>query len=75
MECVVCKTGLMKQGKVTVTFDIKGTVVVIREVPAKICSVCGNYYLNSETSKLIMDKVQQAVKKGVEIEILKHTAA
>ncbi|OQX98699.1 MAG: hypothetical protein B6I20_10790 [Bacteroidetes bacterium 4572_117] len=75
MECVICKTGTTKQGKVTVTVDIKGTVVVIRNVPAKVCSNCGNYYLSSEISKLIVKKVQQAVKKGVEIEIMQLNAA
>ena len=52
MECVICKTGTTKQGKVTVTVDIKGTVVVIRNVPAKVCSNCGNYYLSSKISRL-----------------------
>ncbi len=54
MKCVICKTGNTKQGKVTVTVDIKGTVVVIRDVP---------------------EKVQQAVKKGVEIEVIRINAA
>ena len=75
MECVICKTGTTKRGNVTVTMDIKGTVVAIRNVPAKVCSNCGNYYLSSEISKLIMAKVQQAVKKGVEIEVMKLNAA
>ena len=75
MDCVICKTGTTKRGNVTVTMDIKGTVVVIRNVPAKVCSNCGNYYLSSETSKLIMAKVQQDVKKGVEIEVMKLNAA
>ena len=75
MKCIVCKTGTTKQGKVTATFDIKGTIVVFRNVPAKVCSNCGNYYLSSEISKLLIKKTQQAVKKGVEIEILKLSAA
>ena len=75
MECVICKTGSTQEGKVTVTLDVKGTVVVIRDVPAKVCSVCGNYYLSSEISKLVMEKAKQAIKKGVEIEILRLTAA
>ena len=75
MECVICKNGTTEQGKVTVTFDINNTIVVIRDVTAKVCSNCGNYYLNSEISKLLMEKVQEAVKKGVEIEILRLNAA
>lgn len=75
MKCVICKTGTTKQGKVTVTVDVKGTIVVVRNVAAKVCSSCGNYYLSSETSKLIMKKVQQAVKKGVELEITRLYAA
>ena len=75
MKCVICKTGETKPGKVTVTVDVKGTVVVIRDVPAKVCSNCGNYYLSSEITKLITEKVQQSVKKGVEVEVIRINAA
>ena len=75
MKCVICKTGTTEPGKVTVTIDVKGTVVVIRDVPAKVCSNCGNYYLSSEITKLISEKVQQTISKGVEIEIIKLNAA
>jgi YgiT-type zinc finger domain-containing protein len=75
MECVICKSGTTKQGKVTVTVDVKGTVVVFRNVPAKVCSTCGNYYLSSEMTKIISEKVKQAVSKGVEIEVIKINAA
>ena len=75
MKCVICKTGTTKQGLVTVTVDVKGTIVVIRDVPAKVCSNCGNYYLSSEMTKIITKKVQDAVSKGAEVEIIRINAA
>ncbi len=74
MKCVICKNGTMKKGKITVTLDIKNTIVVIKNVPANVCANCGNYYLSATMTKKIMEKVQNAVQKGVEIEILKMTA-
>ena len=75
MKCVICKTGTTKQGLVTVTVDVKGTIVVIRDVPAKVCSNCGNYYLSSEITNIITKKVQDAVSKGAEVEIIRINAA
>ena len=74
MKCVVCKEGTMKKDKITVTYDIKNTVIVIRNVPANVCQNCGNYYLSSAITKKIMERAKEATRKGVEIEILKLTA-
>ena len=74
MKCVVCKNGISKKGKVTVTMEIKNTIVVIKNVPANVCQNCGNYYLSTQMTKKVMEIAQEAAKKGVEIEILKLTA-
>ncbi|MFU8861425.1 MAG: type II toxin-antitoxin system MqsA family antitoxin [Cyclonatronaceae bacterium] len=39
-RCVSCG-GTMKQGETTITVDFGSGVVVIRNVPATICSQCG----------------------------------
>lgn len=75
MECVICKNGRTKPGKVTVTVELNKTVVIIRDVSAKVCNNCGNYYLSSEMAKIVSGKVKEAVKKGVEVEIIRLSAA
>ena len=52
----------------------KNSIIVIKEVPAQICNNCGDYFLSSEITKSVLAIAENAVKKGVEVEILKYVA-
>ena len=71
MECVICKNGTTRKGKVTVTLERKGSIIAIKEVPAQICQNCGEYYLDAEMTKEVLKRAEQAVSKGVEFEVIK----
>ena len=45
MNCVICKHGETRPGKTTVTLERKATTVVIKNVPAQVCSNCGEEYV------------------------------
>ena len=70
MECVICKNGVTEEGKATVTLEKKGTVIVIKEVPAHICQNCGHYYLEDEMSQKLLALAAETIKKGVEVEVM-----
>ncbi|MHB8237633.1 MAG: type II toxin-antitoxin system MqsA family antitoxin [Acidithiobacillus ferrivorans] len=46
MQCVICRHSATQPGTVTVTLERGATVVVIKDVPAEVCSQCGEYYLD-----------------------------
>jgi YgiT-type zinc finger domain-containing protein len=71
MECVICKNGKTKKGKVTVTLDRNGSIIVVKDVPAQVCQNCGEYYLDNKTTAEILKRAEQAVEKGAEIEVIK----
>ncbi len=71
MECVICRNGVTRKGKVTVTLERKGTVVIIKQVPANVCNNCGEYYLDADMTKQILQKAEEAYNKGAEIEVIK----
>lgn len=71
MECVICKNGTTELGKVTVALEREGSIIAIKEVPADICTNCGEYYLSAEMTKEVLKKAEDAFKKGVEIEVIK----
>ena len=73
MECVICKNGTTKKGKVTVTLERKGSIIAIKEVPANVCQNCGEYYLSEEMTREVLKRANDAVKKGVEFEVIKMT--
>ncbi|MDR0868611.1 MAG: YgiT-type zinc finger protein [Planctomycetota bacterium] len=43
MQCGICKAETQSQ-KVTYTEDIDRSVIVIRNVPAAVCTECGNVW-------------------------------
>ncbi len=71
MKCVICKNGVTKKGKVTVTLERAGSIIVIKEVLADVCNNCGEYYLNAETTKEVLKKAEDSYNKGTEIEVTK----
>ena len=75
MKCVVCKTGETEKGKTTVTLQRDNTVVIIEGVDAHICNNCDHYYLDTDTTKIVMAKLQDALQRGTKLEILALKAA
>lgn len=75
MKCLDCKKGIPEKGKVTVSFDKNNCTVVIKEVPAMVCPICGAYYLNETITKKVLKIGSIAIKNGSEVEIIRLKAA
>jgi YgiT-type zinc finger domain-containing protein len=75
MTCIVCKKGTTQPGKATFTVDKGTTVVVIRGVPAQVCSTCGEEYIDASTMKHIEKLVDTAQKAGLHIAVQQFRAA
>jgi len=74
MECVICKAGTMKEGKVTVTLQRKESIIVVKNVPARVCENCGEYTHSEEVTGKLMGIAEQAVANNTEIEVLQYAA-
>jgi len=74
MECIICKNGQTKAGMVSVMLQRGECTVIIKNVPADICENCGEYYLSASITSKVLEKAEEAVKKGAEVEILKFAA-
>jgi YgiT-type zinc finger domain-containing protein len=70
MNCVLCHNGVTEKGFVTVTLEKNHTLIVIKNVPADVCTNCGHYYLSEEMTKEVMKTGREAVSKGAELEIV-----
>lgn len=75
MECALCKVGTTEKGTVTVTLERNGAIVLIKEVPAEICTNCGHYYLTEETTRAILQTGNDAIANGAELEVVKLKVA
>jgi YgiT-type zinc finger domain-containing protein len=74
MKCTICKNGTCRKGKVTVTMERKGAIVLLKDVPAQVCNNCGHYYLSTATATLVFQKSNEALQKGAELEVLRLPA-
>lgn len=64
--------GNKKSGFTTFTVDMKETLVVIRNVPATICSLCGNEWLSDEVAANIESIVEDAQEKHHSFEVTQY---
>jgi YgiT-type zinc finger domain-containing protein len=75
MECKLCAVGITEKGKVTITLEKDGAIVLIKDVPAEVCTNCGHYYRSEEITRLVMEKGNTAIENGAELEMFKLKVA
>lgn len=75
MDCVLCKVGTTEKGHVTVTLEKGNSIILIKDVPAEVCSNCGHYYLSEAITAQVLLKGKEAIDKGAELEIIKLKVA
>ncbi len=75
MKCVICKQGTTRKSFTNVALEREEMVCFIKHVPAEICTNCEEAYLNSETTKILMEIADRAFKQGVQIEVCQFRAA
>jgi len=51
-KCPICN-GEKEQGKVTFTVNLGTNLIVIRDAPATICSICGEEWISDEVAENI----------------------
>lgn len=60
--CTVCGTGSVERGTTTATFEADGTTVVIRNVPADVCTACGEGYYDALTTERLLELATEAAE-------------
>jgi YgiT-type zinc finger domain-containing protein len=75
MDCALCKVGTTEKGFVTVTLEKGSSIILIKDVPAEVCTNCGHYYLSEEITAEVLKRGNEAVDKGAELEVIKLKVA
>jgi YgiT-type zinc finger domain-containing protein len=75
MKCVVCKHGETRDGKATVTLERGDLTLVFKGVPARVCSNCGEEYVDDATSNRLLQAAEDAARVGVQVEVREYAAA
>jgi YgiT-type zinc finger domain-containing protein len=70
MQCTMCKKGMTKAGKSTVTLTEGKFVIVFMNVPSNICGDCGEEYISDKSTKILLESAKESLKKGVAVEVM-----
>lgn len=71
MNCFMCK-GELEEKKVNYMVDLKETIIIIKKVPAKVCTECKEQYFDDETSENIEKIVNKLKGLSTEITIINY---
>ena len=72
-SCPLCG-GTKKAGQTTFTVDLGFGVVVVRNVPAMVCSQCGADWIQDSVASKLEDIVSDARRKQLTVEVTTLTA-
>lgn len=56
------------------TLERGSTTGIIRNVPAEVCENCGEYYVDEDVTRRVLENAEAAVQRGVEVEVLRYAA-
>lgn len=73
MNCFLCK-GTMENGLVTHTVDLGNCIIIIKGVPAMVCSQCGEIWYTGTVTKQL-EKLVDTIKATAitEIAVVNYT--
>ena len=71
MSCFICRGELIEK-KVNYLVDLENSIIIIKEVPAKVCKQCGEQFFDDETSENIEKIVNQLKSIAKEVTIVKY---
>jgi YgiT-type zinc finger domain-containing protein len=67
--CPICHGGHKQPGKTTFSVDLGFGVVVVREVPAQVCVLCGTDWIEDPVAERLEAIVEQARRKHPVVEV------
>lgn len=67
----MCK-GNLEEKKVNYVVDLEDNIIIIKEVPAKVCTQCGEQYFDDETAENIEKMVNELKKLAIEVTIVNY---
>ena len=71
-KCPICN-GEKELSTVTFTVDLGTNLIVIRDTPATVCSLCGEEWISDKVSEDIETIVQEAKRKNRMIEVVHYS--
>ena len=72
MKCAMCKRGETKPGVTSVLLTRDDFTLVMRDVPAEICQICGEDYIDSNVAKNMYHLAGKIQQQGTLLDVRKY---
>jgi YgiT-type zinc finger domain-containing protein len=60
--CPLCQNGAVERGTTTATFEVEDRTVVIANVPADVCTACGEGSYDAITTERLLELAAEAAE-------------
>lgn len=74
MKCTICRHGNLEEGSVTVTLERNSTLLIFKNVPARVCDTCGEELISAEVNRALLRRAEEGFGRGVQLELLDYAA-
>jgi YgiT-type zinc finger domain-containing protein len=74
LSTIIPVNGVTENGFISILLEKEQTTFVFKNVPAQICSNCGEEYVSSEVNRAILNRALHEHGKGVTLEMLRFAA-
>jgi YgiT-type zinc finger domain-containing protein len=65
MICLVCRKAQLVDGLASINFERDEFKVLINLVPAQVCPVCGEAYLDEQVTTQVLNQVEEILHQGM----------
>jgi YgiT-type zinc finger domain-containing protein len=65
MKCLVCKHNRFKKGITVLPIERGNAILLITDIPARVCENCGETYLDEETAQDVQDLANETLSGEV----------
>jgi len=65
INCIICKQTELSLGTATVILERGGLTLVVKHVAARVCSGCGEEYVDEDAALRVLAMSERAAQSGV----------
>jgi len=65
MICLICRQAQTESSAISMRFGRQELRAVIHHVPAQVCGLCGESYLDEETAQALLITLEQVFEDGI----------
>jgi len=72
MKCIVCKQADTAPGYKSVLLERGETTLVVKNVPARLCPICGEAYLDEKVTIRLLRHAGQLLSQGARVDVREY---